>query len=197
MTIGNATPLDEYGTSGYINVSDTLVQVPIKIGKDFRSERYVVYVDLNRSGVLGKEWYSYRGIPAAMDMTIPAGGSWYHLLYGPVQATNGTQEFFFRVRSFGPADARIYPIIVDEPNLYRLKNGTASELAVYNDTFTHEPATMNGTAPVYPDWRANASVPRAFVDDPYQWPAFDLSRCYYIVLINGETTDVNVSIGIP
>lgn len=196
VKIGNASPLEEYGISGYINVSDALVQVPMKMGTYYGGNRYVVYVDLNKSTVLGKEWYSYRGIPASMDVTIPPCASWYHLLSGPILATNGTQYFFFGVRSFGPAGARIYPSIVDETNLFRLKNGTAYELAGYNDTFTYRPATMNGTAPVYPGWRANASVQRAFVDDPRSWPAFDFSHRYYVVLRNGETHDVNVSIGI-
>ena len=99
------------------------------MGTYYGGDRYVVYVDLNKSSVLGKEWYSYRGIPASMDVTIPPGASWYHLLSGPILATNGTQDFFFGVRSFGPSDARIFPIIVDETNLYRLKNGTDYEPA--------------------------------------------------------------------
>ena len=121
----------------------------MKMGTYYGGDRYVVYVDLNKSSVLGKEWYSYRGIPASMDVTIPPGASWYHLLSGPILATNGTQDFFFGVRSFGPADARILSqFIVDETNLYRLKNGTDYEPAEYIDTFTHQPATMNGTVPV-------------------------------------------------
>lgn len=196
VTIGNATPMDEYGTSGYINVSDTLVQVPIKLAQHHGYDLYILYVDMNRSCILGKEWYSYRRIPAAMDVTIPTGASWYHLLSGPILTTNGTQDFFFGVRSFGPENAGIYPLIVDEDNLYRLKNGYAPELAVYNDTYMQQPAVMNGTVPVYPGWRINASIQRAFVDEPYSWPAFDFSRRYYIVLRNGETQDVNVSIGI-
>jgi hypothetical protein len=196
VTIGNDTPLDKYDESGYVNVSDTLVQVPMKMGTYYGGDRYIVYVDLDKSAVLGKEWYSYRGIPASMDVTIPPGASWYHLLSGPVLTTNGTQDFFFGVRSFGPADARIYPGIVDEANLDMLKNGSDYEPAKYIDTYTHQPATMNGTVPVYPGWRANASVQRQQVYDPRSWPAFDFSPRYYIVLRNGDMRDVNVSIGI-
>lgn len=87
--VGTVTPLGSDGAVGYVNYSDMVVQVPIQMGHGINSDRYVVYVDVNHSKVIGKEWYSYRGFPATADITIPQGSCWYHVIYGPIQAFDG------------------------------------------------------------------------------------------------------------
>jgi hypothetical protein len=167
----------------------------------FGADRYVAFVNMNQSKVIGGEWYSYRGFPGSFDITLPPGTSYYHSLYGPIMAGQGmgeefgVQTFWGTIRKISPDNARIYPFIVDESNLSRVKAGSSFELAEYNDTNTGTPAVMDGTHTVYSGWSVNASVKRQPVYDTGTWPDFDFSRSYYIVLKNAGPETVNMTIG--
>ena len=161
------TPQGQTVMSGFIDVADTLVTVNISMqGRIMGTERYIVFVDLNQSKVTGSEWYSYRGFPGWLDITLPPGASYYHSLYGSVYAGPGTGEdsgvetFWCRIDKLYPENATLYPILVDEINLTRIKNGSSYEAALYNDTYTHKSAVLNGSYPIRSGWLVNASVLR-------------------------------------
>jgi hypothetical protein len=177
-------PQDQNPDSGYFNFSNTLVMVNMTMLHALSPgvnvpERYLAFVDLNRSAVVDRESYSYRGSPGELSLTLPPGAYYYHILSGPYVST-GVQLFRFDVGKLSPENAAVYPIIVDEANLSQMKRGDGYEPAVYIDTSTNTPSTMNGTIPVHAMWFVNASVPRPpnIPSNAGNWPS------YYIVLKN-------------
>jgi len=182
--IVGVVPQDQNPNSGYFNISDTLVVVNMTMmyalmPGQYVPERYLVFVDLNRSMVVNREFYSYRGSPGELILTLPPGAYYYHILSG-VYVNTGIELFRFDVGKLSPENAAVYPIIVDEANLSRMKRGNGYEPAVYIDTSTNTPSTMNGTIPVHAMWFVNASVPRTpnIPGNAGNWPS------YYIVLKN-------------
>lgn len=200
--IDNVALQGQNGKSGFIDIEEEVYAVNLsKPNMIFGVDRYIAFVNLRQSKVIGSEWYSYRGFPASLDITLPPGASYYHVLFGMINGgpSNsedfGVQTFWYRIGGLSPENASLYPILVDEPNLSKLKNGSSYEAAVYNDTWTHQPAVMNGTAPVCYDWSVNASVKRLPRYDTGNWPDFYFSPSYYLVLRNAGPEAVNFSIG--
>ena len=197
VKVGNVTSLGEDRTAGYFHATDTLKRVPIQKGSLETLERYIVYVDLNQSKVVGVEWYSRFNMPASMDIKIQPGDSWYYLLDAPVNTNDGTQVFSYSLCELSPENATVIPTIVDEANLFRMKNGSPYEAAEYIDTFTHQPALMNGTTPIYPGWEMSVSVQRSAQEHADYSPAFDTSHLYYLVLKNDGMDEAKMVLGSP
>ncbi len=197
----SVTPQGQNGKSGFINISETLVAVELSMqgAMMIAPDHYVAFVDLNQSKVVSGEWYSYRGNPAVFDITLPSGASYYHVLngginVGPGSEDFGVQTFWGNIHSLSPENASLYPILVDGSNLSRMKNGSSYEPAAYNDTNTRRPAVMNGSAPVSVGWSVNASVRRTQVYNTGNWPDFDHSQSYYIILKNAGQDTVSMTL---
>ena len=189
--------------SGYINVNDSLYIVNLTMPNPVISyDREIITVDMNHSNVVTNEWYSYRGIPAEFDITLPVSASYYHILSGPIMAglnmgdEFGVQLFWYHLGNLTPKDAKVYPILLDEANLSLMKTGGSYQAALYNDTSTNLPTIMNGTYTIYPGWSVNASVKRSLAYNTSSWPDFDFSHKYYLVLKNAGTGTVNLSLEI-
>lgn len=188
--------------SGYINVNDSLYIVYLTMPNPVISyDREIIIVDTNQSKVVSNEWYSYRGIPALFDITLPPGASYYHLLSGPIMAGPnmgddfGVQTFWYHLGNLTPKDAQVFPILVDEANLSLMKSGSSYQATVYNDTVTNRQAVMNGTYTLFPGWGVNASIKRPPVYNTGNWPDFDMSQKYYLVLKNEGSDIVNLNLG--
>jgi hypothetical protein len=199
--IDDVAPQGQSTRSGIIDFGSPLMTVNLSIPMGmYAPDRYVEFVDLSHSRVVSSEWYSYRGFPAEMDITLPPGASYYHILSGPVSAGLnqsegfGVQTFWGRVDKLSPENASLYTILIDEENLSKLKNGSPYVAVTYNDTGTGKLNTMNGTSPVKQGWMVNASVRRAPRYDTGSWPDFDFSQRYYLVFKNLWPETVSFSV---
>ena len=195
--VNGVVPEEEYPNSGFFDVSDTLVVVNMTMmyalspGSNM-PERFLAFVDLNQSKVVDSEMYSYRDSPGWINPMIPPGGCYYHILSGIYEGSI-TQLLGFTITKLDPENATVYPIIVDETNLSRMKAGKSYEPAIYIDTHSYNPAIMNGTVPVYTMWSANATFEHQPLNNS-NWPYFDFSQQYYIVLKNPGPSMVGINI---
>ncbi len=196
-------PQGQTEQSGYINVNNTLYIVNLSMqGMMFGPDREIAFVDMNQSKVIGSEWYSYRGFPGSFGITLPPGASYYHILIGSIiggpgmMDQFGVQTFWGRIDSLTPKDAKVIPILVDAANLSLMKNGSSYQPAEYNDTNTNRTTVMNGTYTIYLGWDVNASIRRQPAYNTGNWPDFDLSKKYYLVLKNIGTDQVDLDLGL-
>ncbi len=167
---------------GYINATGRIVQVLMEYPNYIGKEKILALVDLDTGKAMDVEWYSYRGgLPMHANATIPPGACWYHPIniikgyYG-----TGGDDLVFFIKDFTPGNTTIYPMIVDENNLNKMKNGSAYTAAGVMNVDTGGLTTINGSEPITRPWLKNISA--------ISEPSSNISRSYYLVLYNSDKT---------
>ena len=157
-SIGSVIPSDQDYRSGYLGLP-SIVNVPMQFGDLPAQEYFTAYVDIKNSTVIGVEdWWPKEA--GQIDASIPAGADWYHRLMSPwVNSSDNMAkiEMEFRV-IYTPDDARLYPIILDEDNFSKYRNGSSFTAVQYVDRMTSKTTVYDGTKPVAPDWTMNGST---------------------------------------
>jgi hypothetical protein len=141
---------------------------------------------------MGREQYfrSPGRPPYYETAVIPPCAYWYHQLYGAYIQPEGVTHIVPHI-SFEPANATVYPIIVDNTNFSMFKNGTSYQALSYVDFHTNKSCTIDGSKPIASEWSTNVSIPDPrFRGDPLMDGP---QGTYYILLMNGGHADVEVS----
>ena len=177
--IGNVTLSRIDGESGYVNSTDTIVNVPFQFwGLQLEeNEKMIIYVDLNTSKVIGNIWYSYRGFPMLAEITIPPGAYWYDQIVGGMISGNsgsmageGTLELSPDVFKIGPDNESIYPTIVDRENLNRFLNNSPYIALTYYDDITNKTTSTKGDIAYSNNWSAQITLSVSPSFNGSSWP---------------------------
>ncbi len=192
--IGSVKILGTDGESGFVNLSDTIVEVPFQFLDSIsfiNNERVNISVDLNTSKVIGNIWYSYRNFPMDADITIPPGSYWYYQLSGGIAmnspiAEQGTLTMSPWVYDIQPENASIYPTILDEENLRLFLNGTLYHALEYYDNDTKSNTSIDGNTPFSHNWSTQISIPLYQATDGTSQPNYKIPTHYYVLLKNSD-----------
>ncbi len=89
-----------------------------------------------------------------------------------------------------PADAQLYPLVLDEENFNRFMNGSAYEVPGLIDPDTKEMVRQDGTRPLIPGWNGTYILPEEL--QPHSANRGWTAPWYYVVLFNRGPEDVKV-----
>jgi hypothetical protein len=118
---------------------------------------------------------------------------------GPWVNTSGDMsrlEMQFRM-VYSPEDARLYPIIVDEGNLSKFKNGSSFSALGYVDYTTNQTTIVDGTKSIVPDFTDNGTsywTPHMGFGDvnlPGYWNGIPTN--YYVIFKNEDSRTAQIS----
>lgn len=144
----------------------------------------------------------YGGMPGFMNswVIIPAGNAVYERMSSSFYAeytvprTNiddlpmiGSSAHSMNLT---PADAKLYPLVLNEDNFNRFMNGSAYEAPELIDPDTKERVRPDGTMPLIPGWSGEYILPRELQphNANYGWTA----GTYFVVLFNRGPDGVKV-----
>lgn len=197
LSIGPVAQSDMDMLSGYLNFPN-IVNVPITFGDSFTEEYFIVYVDSLNHTVIGMESCWPKEV-RNVDTPIPSGAYWYHRIMGPwvnMSDEGSRLEMRFHV-AYSPEDTRLYPVIVDESNFNKFKNGSSFSALIYVDYMTNRTTMIDGTKPIVPDLSNNGTsywapyIGLGDVNLPGNWNA--TQRNYYIIFKNVDSRPVQIS----
>ncbi|HTY90398.1 MAG TPA: hypothetical protein VMC84_04405 [Methanocella sp.] len=97
-----------------------------------------------------------------------------------------------RARSMNltPADAKLYPLVLDEDNFNRFMNGSTYEVPVLIDPGTGNRVKPDGTMPLIPGWSGEYILPEEL--QPHNARLGWKAAWYFVVLFNRGSDDVKV-----
>ncbi len=178
---GNITAAGYQELGGYVNIMGTLVDVPIYFDKkeDPNNEHMIARVDLTNKSVLG--FYhapqATQAVAPTLSVTIPPGSGWYQYI------SQSADDYTYI--TIEPANATVYPILLDDAGLAKYKRGEPYEAQKYVDSITDETYFFDGSVPVRAEMRINFTMPGN--ESP--------SRRYLVVLENKNKDDVTLKYG--
>jgi hypothetical protein len=165
-------------SSGFMNVSGTLARVDIQTESGFVSRTYSVIADISSGQEL--ESVNPYELQTPLFILLPPGASWYYSI--PVHSGQAPVPIYME---FQPEISYVYPVIVDQANFEKLKNGLSFEPLSYIDYPSGETVAYGGETPVPSLWQTNITVSNA-----------DTSQEYYFVLENPSSNDIMISLSI-
>jgi hypothetical protein len=145
----------------------------------------------------------YSGVPPLANswVIIPPENGIYEMMSGGYDLSSPRKYAvpvigagFFNV-NLTPADAKLYPLILDENNFGQYLNGSSYEVPDLIDMDTGETVRIDGSVPVTAGWKSQYILPEARqsynVNSPW-------ATWYYLLLLNKDSnTDIKVIYRMP
>jgi hypothetical protein len=188
---------------GYLNLNGTFVRVSIQASPIIERIHYHVVVDVANHREMG---ISYGGSPIVMmrlnDWAIvPPGASWYHHIIIGINGTaggsyvpGGTEVLDVDASvDYLPADAIIYPLILDNENFDKMQAGDEYDIPQLLDPSTGKSVQIGGNKPIRSGWNVHLMSPPRQLPRTFE-EVSKSERSYYLILKNpGSGGDVRVT----
>jgi len=201
VTPMNVTSWPEIKTTfyeeGFLNLSTSVVTVPIVTGEAPAVDFYNVFVDLTHEQVIGEEKYYLKAQPV-VNVLIPQGASWYHQLTGTETVMPGNYTSVkFRVSAASDDMTALYLNIFGKNVFENFNNGSSYPPFEWTDAVTTDKHVIDGSKAIEPQYTDNGTSTWMFnmnlshsesLETKYFSPTY-----YYVIIQNKANKSIPIN----